>query len=63
MSLRDVREILQASSVRQQIIWLDCCFSGELLNFKDTDLGGQGSGCDRFLIAASRDYRRSPISS
>ena len=56
MSLRDVREILQASSVRQQIIWLDCCFSGELLNFKDTDLGGQGSGCDRFFIAASLDY-------
>jgi hypothetical protein len=56
MSLRDLREILQASSVRQQIIWLDCCFSGELLNFKETDLGGQGSGCDRFFVAASLDY-------
>ncbi len=56
MSLRDLRDILQASSVRQQIIWLDCCFSGELLNFNETDLGGQGSGCDRFFIAASLDY-------
>ncbi|MFB2977046.1 diguanylate cyclase domain-containing protein [Microseira sp. BLCC-F43] len=56
MSLRDLQEILQKSSVQQQIIWLDCCFSGELLNFRETNLGGGGSGCDRFFIAASRDY-------
>ncbi|HAZ43011.1 MAG TPA: hypothetical protein DDW76_10305 [Cyanobacteria bacterium UBA11369] len=56
MSLRDLQEILQKSSVQQQIIWLDCCFSGELLNFRETNLGGWSSGCDRFLIAASRDY-------
>ena len=56
MSLRDLRDILQVSPVKQQIIWLDCCFSGDLLNFRETDLGGQDSGCDRFLIAASRDY-------
>lgn len=55
-SLRDLWEILQQSQVKQQIIWLDCCFAGELLNFKDSELGKQSSGCDRFLIAASRDY-------
>lgn len=55
MSLRDLWDILQASQVQQQIIWLDCCFSGELLNFKETELGQQSSGRDRFLIAASRD--------
>ncbi|MEA5596701.1 caspase family protein [Rivularia sp. UHCC 0363] len=55
-SLRDLWDILQQSQVKQQIIWLDCCFSGELLNFKDTELGTQSSGCDRFLMAASRDY-------
>ena len=54
--LRDLWDILQKSEVKQQIIWLDCCFSGELLNFKDTELGTQSSGCDRFLMAASRDY-------
>lgn len=55
-SLRDLWDILQKSEVKQQIIWLDCCFAGELLNFKDTELGRQSSGCDRMLIAASRDY-------
>jgi len=56
LSLRELWEILQQSQVQQQVIWLDCCFSGELLNFKDTELGRHSSGCDRFLIAASRDY-------
>jgi|GEM_PF-2082114 len=55
-SLRDLWDILQESQAQQQIIWLDCCFSGELLNFKKTEIGQQSSGCDRFLIAASRDY-------
>lgn len=55
-SLRDLWDILHKSEVKQQIIWLDCCFAGELLNFKNTELGGHSSGCDRFLIAASRDY-------
>jgi hypothetical protein len=55
--LADLWDILQQSEVKQQIIWLDCCFSGELLNFGDTELGRQSSGgCDRSLIAASRDY-------
>lgn len=56
MSLRDLQEILQASPVQQQVIWLDCCFSGELLNFKENELGLLLSGRDRAFIAASRDY-------
>ncbi len=56
VSLRDLWDILQQSQVKQQVIWLDCCFAGELLNFKDTELGRQGSECDRAFIAASRDY-------
>ena len=58
MSLRDLQDILQKkeSSVKQQIIWLDCCFAGGLLNFNETEIRQQTSGGDRFLIAASRDY-------
>ena len=56
-SVRDLWDILQESRVQQQVIWLDCCFSGELLNFNDTELRRDNSArCDRFLIAASRDY-------
>src|SRR5919202_86973 len=33
VSLRWLRQLLQESPVRQQIVWLDCCYSGELLNF------------------------------
>lgn len=56
LSLQLLWDILKQSKVKQQIIWLDCCFSGGLLNFKDTELRSHSSGCDRFLIAASRDY-------
>ncbi|MGI2904851.1 NB-ARC domain-containing protein [Tolypothrix sp. VBCCA 56010] len=53
MSLGELQNILQKSSVKQQVIWLDCCFSGELLNFKESEIGQQSSGRDRSLIAAS----------
>ncbi|WP_017314093.1 caspase family protein [Mastigocladopsis repens] len=56
VSLQWLWKTLQQSKVPQQIVWLDCCFSGELLNFNDTELRSHSSGCDRFLIAASRDY-------
>ncbi|GAB1543522.1 hypothetical protein NUACC21_61970 [Scytonema sp. NUACC21] len=55
-SLRDLWDMLEQSQVKQQVIWLDCCFAGELLNFNDTELGRHNSGCDRAFIAASRDY-------
>ncbi|MDE5091907.1 MAG: hypothetical protein O4750_09120, partial [Trichodesmium sp. St18_bin3_1_1] len=28
-----LKDLLQKSQVQKQIVWLDCCFSGELLNF------------------------------
>ena len=30
VSLKWLRELLQKSPVKEQIIWLDCCYSGEL---------------------------------
>jgi uncharacterized caspase-like protein len=33
LSLDWLRKVLQSSPVRQQIVILDCCYSGELLNF------------------------------
>lgn len=69
-SLQDLREILQYSPVRQQIVWLDCCHSGELFNFKENsqetifleeenldeaDPGNQEER-DRCFITASRAF-------
>jgi ABC-type oligopeptide transport system ATPase subunit len=55
-----LRRVLQKSPVRQQVIWLDCCHSGELLNFGQADLReadpGNLEARDRCFIAASRDF-------
>ncbi|MBD2207612.1 pentapeptide repeat-containing protein [Calothrix sp. FACHB-1219] len=56
LSLQWLRQLLQDSEVKQQIIWLDCCYSGELLNFAEADPGDRGKGRDRCFIAASRDF-------
>jgi tetratricopeptide (TPR) repeat protein len=56
LRLKWLRELLQESEVRQQIIWLDCCYSGELLNFGEADPGDKGKGRDRCFIAASREF-------
>jgi len=37
ISLKWLRELLQESPVQQQVIWLDCSYSGELFNFTETD--------------------------
>jgi energy-coupling factor transporter ATP-binding protein EcfA2 len=59
LRLKWLRELLQESPIRQQIIWLDCCYSGELLNFKEkleeADPGSLEKH-DRCFIAASREY-------
>ena len=39
LSLQWLRRLLQESPIRQQIIILDCCHSGELLNFSEADPG------------------------
>src|SRR5919199_202833 len=51
--LRDLWEIVEQSSVKEQIIWLDSCYAGELLEFKDIDLLRRDSERKRFLIATS----------
>jgi len=56
LSLQWLRRLLQESEVRQQIVILDCCYSGEVLNFGEADPGDRGKGRDRCFIAASRDF-------
>ncbi len=56
LSLKWLRELLEESPIRQQIIWLDCCHSGEILNFSKYDPGEQGQARDRCFIAASREF-------
>ncbi|EKQ67200.1 WD40 repeat-containing protein [Leptolyngbyaceae cyanobacterium JSC-12] len=55
LSLFWLRRLLQESPVRQRIILLDCCYSGEILNFLEADPGAK-SGTDRLFMAASREY-------
>ncbi|NET37730.1 MAG: hypothetical protein F6K19_37925, partial [Cyanothece sp. SIO1E1] len=55
LSMFWLRRLLQESPVRQRIILLDCCHSGELLNFLEADPGAH-PGTDRLFMAASREY-------
>jgi len=55
LSLFWLRRLLQESPVRQRIILLDCCHSGEILNFLEADPGAH-AGTDRLFMAASREY-------
>src|SRR5579883_683535 len=55
LSLFWLRRLLQESPVRQRIVLLDCCHSGELLNFLEADPGAR-AGVDRLFMAASREY-------
>lgn len=58
ISLNWLREVLINSPVKQQIIWLDCCHSGEVLNFlTEEELKNWLSGGDRLLVAACRGDR------
>ena len=57
VSLGWLRQLLQESPVRQQIVWLDCCHSGELLDILDeANPGTEGKALDRCLIAACRGF-------
>ena len=55
ISLFWLRRLLQQSPVRQIVVILDCCHSGELLAFSDADPGAR-AGIDRLFMAASREY-------
>jgi uncharacterized protein YjbI with pentapeptide repeats/energy-coupling factor transporter ATP-binding protein EcfA2 len=54
--LKWLREVLQESPIKQQIVWLDCCFSGELFNIDEANPGEKGKGRDRCFIAAAREF-------
>jgi uncharacterized protein YjbI with pentapeptide repeats/energy-coupling factor transporter ATP-binding protein EcfA2 len=54
--LKWLREVLQESPIRQQIVWLDCCFSGELFNIDEANPGEKGKGRDCCFIAAAREF-------
>ncbi len=60
VSLRWLRELLvsEKNPVRQQVVWLDCCFSGELINLAEADPGVRGKNRDRCFIAASREFEQ-----
>ncbi|MDJ0662352.1 MAG: pentapeptide repeat-containing protein [Crocosphaera sp.] len=61
LSLKWLRELLQQSPIKQQIIWLDCCHSGEFLNFTEATPQEIGKGRDRCFIAASREFEEALV--
>jgi Caspase domain len=52
VSLRWLRDVLKESEIRQKVVILDCCYSGEILNFKIADPGDGGEGYSHCFIAA-----------
>ena len=56
LSLKWLRELLQENPIKKQIIWLDCCHSGEFLDFSEANPQEVGKGRDRCFIAASREF-------
>lgn len=56
LSMDWLRRLLSESPVKQQIVWLDCCHSGALLNFKQAAPDDGDKARDHCFIAASRDY-------
>lgn len=58
--LQWLRELLQASEVKQQIVWLDCCHSGALFNVEEANPREAGKkNYDRCFIAASLAHQNS----
>ena len=55
LSLSWLRRLIKHSPIRQIIIILDCCHSGEFLSLKDDAWQG-GDGQSYLFIAASREY-------
>ncbi|MEO1402358.1 MAG: NB-ARC domain-containing protein [Cyanobacteria bacterium J06635_1] len=55
ISLKWLRELLQESPVRHQILWIDCCYGSELFNCHDAD-PGDSDGKSRCFIAAAREF-------
>jgi uncharacterized protein YjbI with pentapeptide repeats len=62
LSLSWLRRLLEASPIKQQIVLLDCCHSGELFNFNEANPGDRGLARDRCFIAASREFEAAQVS-
>ncbi|MEO0932288.1 MAG: pentapeptide repeat-containing protein [Cyanobacteria bacterium J06641_2] len=56
LSLQWLRRILKESEVKEQIVILDCCYSGELLNFKEADPEDTSEKKARCFLTASRSF-------
>ena len=56
-ALSDLRELVQSSPSRRQIIWLDCCHSGSLFAISDAN-PGEKSSYSRCFVAGSREFER-----
>jgi hypothetical protein len=59
LNLKWLQDLLAESPVREQIVWIDACHSGELLNVKQAASSEAGKFRSRFIIASSRDYQKS----
>lgn len=59
VELQWLRSLLEQSKIKQQIIWLDCCNSGSLLNFDSVMSAQTGNVRDRYFITSSRDFEAS----
>lgn len=55
LSMKWLRQLLEESPIRQQVIWLDCCHSGQLL-IHEANPGNRGLAKDRCFIASSREF-------
>ncbi|HLP89637.1 MAG TPA: caspase family protein [Nostocaceae cyanobacterium] len=55
VSLHRLRQILKKSPIKQQVVFLNCCHSGELFNFSLDDLQLVESDKIRFFVTASRE--------
>lgn len=55
VSLTWLRRLIDESPIKQIVVILDCCHSGEIFNFKEVNPGTQ-EGYSRLVIAASRAY-------
>jgi uncharacterized caspase-like protein len=62
ISLEWLRKLVESSPIKQQIVLLDCCHSGELFNFNEANPGDRGLARDRCFIAASREFEAAQVS-
>jgi len=50
--IEDLKRLLKNCPAREQIVWLDCCYGGDLANF--AEVCDRNDGKTRFIITASR---------